>query len=121
MLLVTLGGCRVIHHDYRGDREISPGTQLSRNGKVVGKVEGSKKALFLLFGLIPLNSGSGPELAEDLAEASHGANFDGITRLRIDERENVVDVIVNSLVGILFSMMTVEVEGEVQQFVGARP
>ena len=112
-----LPSCFVMTHDYDGNRELTPGTTLSRPSEELGYVDGSKKATFLLFGLIPLNDGSGAQLAEDLALEKY-ENFDGITRIKIHEEAGPLDVIVNALVGIIFSMQSVEVRGDVQRFPG---
>ena len=113
--VLSLPSCFVISHDYGGPREITPGTKLTRPSEKIGDVKGSKKATFLLFGLIPLNSGSGAELADMLAMRQH-ADVDGVTRVRIHEEASAVDVIVSTLTFGLFAMHTTEVEGEVHVF-----
>ena len=75
----------------------------------------AKKAMYLLFGLIPLNDASGPEYADRLARTSVGDDYYGITELQIAEEANAIDVIVSVLTLGLFSMMTVQVEGQVHR------
>ena len=115
MAFLLLSACNVITHDYLGQRELTPGTQLSQSSESIGSVSGSKKAMFVLFGWIPINNGSGAQLAETLAVEQYGEDFDGITEIRIEEQADPVDVIVNFLVGMFFSMKTVEVDGSVHR------
>lgn len=117
-VLLCTCSCHVLHHSYDGDKQITIGTRLTRPHQEVGRIAGGKKAFFLLFGLIPLNSASGPEMADRLAREKYGSSYDGIIRLQIVEEMNTADSVVNILAGIIFSMMTVHVAGEVHQFAG---
>ena len=77
--------------------------------------------MYLLFGLFRVQSVSGPELAEELANESYGEDsYDGITEVQIHEQLTGWDVVTNAIVGIFFSMMTVKVEGNVQTFKGGQ-
>lgn len=116
MLLST--ACYTVVHDYRGTREVTPGTQLSQPSTKLGNVNDSKKACFLFWGLLDLNSASGPELVEEQAIANHGQDFDGLTHVRIHEEQGAVDVIVEILTLGIFSMLTVESEAQVHRFEG---
>ncbi len=113
--LLVLPSCFGISHDYVGPREITPGTKLSQPSEKLGDIKGDKKATFLFWGLIPLSSSSGAQLADDLAVSQH-ADVDGVTRVRIHEEASAVDVIVGTLTLGIFWMMTVETEGEAHAF-----
>ncbi len=115
-ICLLCSSCQVITHDYSGSKQITPGTQLTQPSGRVGHIAGSQKAMFLLFGLIPINDNSGATLADDLARNAFADNFDGKPNLQISEEATVLDVIVNAFVGFIFSMMTVEVEGDVHTF-----
>ena len=111
MVVLALSGCQVIRHDYRGRRQLTPGTKLLTPSSRLGEVEGSRKAKFLFFGLLPVNDGSGAALAEELAVAEYGEGVTGITQIRIDEFNTAGDVLLNLVVGFLFSTRTVHVTG----------
>ena len=113
--LCLFTGCYTVDHHYRGVKEITPGTKLSQPSVSIGNVQGSKKRFYLLAGIIPLNDASGAELVDDLATQNY-AGHDGVTRVKIAEKMDVVDCIVNALIGGIFGMMTVEVSGEVHQY-----
>ena len=119
-VLMTASGCHVLHHKHDGDALITPGTKLPRPSESIGQIEGRNKSFFLLFGLFPMNNNSGPQYAVELAREQFGDEFDGITNLRMSEQMDAVDVIVNTLFGIVFSMMTTEVEGDVHKYTGSR-
>ncbi len=113
--LLFLPSCFVIEHDYDGPREVTPGTMLTRPSDRIGNVRGSEKATFLLWGLIPLDAASGAQLADTLA-VSQFREVDGVTRVRIHEEADAVDVLVSVLTLGIFSMRTIEVEGEAHGF-----
>ncbi len=69
-ILALSVSCRVMHHQYDGAKEITPGTVLTKPSETIGTIEGSKKAMFVLFGWIPVRDASGPDLAEELARES---------------------------------------------------
>ena len=114
----ALSGCHVMHHKYEGSRVITPGTTLPQASTKIGEVDGRKKSFYLIFGLIPINGNSGPDYADKLAVDDYGSDYDGITHFEMSEEMDAIDVIVNIFVGIIFSMMTVEVEGDVHQYGG---
>ena len=116
LLLTT--SCYTVVHDYRGVREVTPGTTLTQPSTKLGDVQESKKACFLFWGLVDLNSASGPQLVEEAAVANHGQDFDGLTHVRIHEEQGPVDVIVEILTLGIFSMLTVESEAQVHRFEG---
>ena len=116
LLLTT--SCFTVVHEYKGSREITPGTRLTRPSTKLGNVSRDKKACFLFWGLVDLNNASGPELLEDAAEKNQGQGFDGLTRVRIHEEQTAVDVIVEVLTLGIFSMLTVETEAEVHRYEG---
>ena len=117
--LLLLPACFGISHDYTGPREVTPGTKLSQPSEKLGDIHGERKATFLLWGLIPLNSPSGAQYADELAVARY-ADVDGVTRVRIHEEASAVDIIVSTLTLGIFWMMTVEVDGEAHKFPGDR-
>lgn len=121
-LLSTLPACWTVTHEYHGQREITPGTSLSQPSTKLGEVDDWKKATFLFWGLLPLNSdtASGPDVVERAAVQGYGHEFDGITRVKIEEEQSAIDVVVQILTVGLFSMVTVEVDADVEQFVGGR-
>ena len=114
--LAMLSGCHTLHHKYSGNKQLTPGTKLTQNSARIGTVQGSKKAFYLFFGLIPLNSPSGPSMVDSMARKKFGDKFDGITHIKIREEMGVLSSIVNVFVGFIFSMMDVEVEGQVHRF-----
>ena len=120
MLLLTplfLAGCHVIHHRYDGNSLITPGTVLPRESQPIGRIAGSRKAFFLFFGLIPLSSSSasGPNIAEYEANQNM-KDWNGITHLQIQEEFGPLDLLVNFLTLNLFTMMSVDVRGEVHRY-----
>jgi hypothetical protein len=115
--LLFLHSCFVIPHDYDGPREITPGTTLTQPSEKLGDIKGSKNATFLFWGLIPLNTASGAQLADTLAVSQY-SDVDGVTRVRIHEEADAVDVLVGVLTLGIFWMMTTEVEGEAHAFIG---
>ena len=117
VLLVLMASCRAIRHDYAGDRQLTPGTQLLGPSEEIGAVQSSGRAVFLFFGLLPINSMSGAQLAEDAAVDVFGEHFDGITEIQIREQDDVLDVLVNLLLGPLLSLRSVEVQGNVHRLV----
>jgi len=117
-VLLVSSSCFTVVHEYRGAREITPGTKLSQASTKLGRVSNSKKACFLFWGLVDLNSASGAELAEEAAVANQGQAFDGLTHLSIHEEQTWVDVVVEVLTLGIFSMLTVEVEADVHRFEG---
>ena len=120
-LLIALGSmllassCYTVRHEYQGKHEITPGTRLSQPSTTVGRVHAERRAKYLLWGLIDLNSASAPMLLDDEAMRTHG-QFDGITRVSIHEEMDVLDVIVTGLTLGIFSMISVETEGEVHRY-----
>ncbi len=110
----------MIEHGYDGDRQLTPGIELLRESRKLGEISGRKRALYTLFGFVPLNRPSGAELAEDLAEEEFGPNFDGITRIEIEEYYDWVDVISSTLFSLFISSRTVEVRGDVHAIDGRR-
>ena len=116
-MIALLSSCMTIKHDYDGPKQITLGTKLMKPSKSVGNIEGGKKAFFLFFGLFRLNDPSGPRIAEDVATRQFGkTGYDGVTRMRIDEEMDVLDVIVSTITLNLFSMSSVQVEGQVHKF-----
>ncbi len=113
--LLVLPSCFGISHDYVGPREITPGTVLSQPSEKIGDIEAKKSATFLFWGLIPLNNGSGPQLADETAVMQY-PDVDGVTNVRIHEEASAVDVVVGVLTLGIFWMMTVETEGEAHAF-----
>ena len=114
--MAALSSCHVVHHGYSGERQITPGTVLLSPSSPIGHIEGSKKAFFFFFGLLRLNGGSGAEYADRLGERyMAGEDFAGITHLDIRERYSALDVIVRIFTLGLFSMRTVDVEGEIHR------
>jgi hypothetical protein len=116
LFIFFMAGCHTITHEYSGDKQLTPGTKLTKSSQKIGDVKGERKAMFVLLGLIPINSSSGAELVDELAKQKYSNKYDGITKIRISEKFGVLDVILNTLIGAIFSMATVEVEGEVHQF-----
>ena len=119
-LLLCTQSCRTIRHDYSGDKLMTPGTILTGDAADLGTIQGSKKAWYLLFGLIPLNDSSGVELAEDLANDSYGSDYDGISHIRIREEAGFWDEFLRIVTLGLVSTMTVEVEGKGRRLLGGR-
>lgn len=120
-MAATATSCHVIEHDYDGDRQLTPGTELLRESRRIGEIHGKKRALYTLFGFVSLNRPSGAELAEDLAEEAYGQDFDGITRIEIEEYYDALDVITSTLFSLLVSTRTVEVRGAVNVFEARAP
>ena len=116
--LLLLTSCYTIVHDYTGAREITPGTTLSQPSESLGRVTANKKAYFLFWGLLETNEGSGAQLVEDAAIADYGEDFDGVSHVRIHEEQDALGVIVELLTLGIFSMYTVESEGDVRRFQG---
>lgn len=112
--LLLLPSCYVITHDYDGGREITPGTVLTGPSELLGPIEGSTRATYLLWGLAELSEPSGAELAEELAVERYGADIRGVTELAIHEEMGVLDTLVSMLTLGIFTMQTIEVEGKVQ-------
>ncbi|MEM1450671.1 MAG: hypothetical protein AAF957_20620 [Planctomycetota bacterium] len=117
-LLLLSTSCYTMVHDYGGSREITPGTTLSRPSENVGTINTSKNAYFLFWGLLPTNDASGATQAETAAIADYGENFDGISHVRIHEEQGALGVIVEIITLGIFSMYTVESEGQVRRFQG---
>jgi len=111
-----LSSCYTVQHDYTGPREVTPGTKLSQESEALGSVRSKRKASFLFWGLVDLKPGSAPVALEDEAKRTYGEAFDGVTRVRIHEEMDVVDVIVTGLTLGIYSMITVDSEGQVEKF-----
>lgn len=115
-LLVLLSAlcpaCTSIVHDYDGPREMTPGTRLTVPSTKIAEIRGEKKAFYLFFGLIPLNNGSGPQLADDVVVEYLGEEAVGVSQLEIYEGFTTWDVIRNLLVGPLIATRTVSIQGQ---------
>ena len=115
-----LPGCYTVQHDYAGPLEITPGTHLSQESTSLGMVRSKKKATFLFWGIVDLSTASAPDSLEAAAKSQYGADIDGVVRVKIHEEENALDVVVGVLTLGIYSMITVESEGEAHRFtVGA--
>jgi hypothetical protein len=117
-LLLLTTSCYTIVHDYGGRRAVTPGEQLPEASESLGSVSGSKRACFLFWGLFPTNDVSGAGIVESAAAANRGDDFDAISRVRIREEQDALDVIVEFVTLGIFTMITVEAEGEVHRYVG---
>lgn len=116
--LLALGSCYSITHDYSGAREVTPGTTLSQGSAPIGRVEAQRRAHFLFWGLVPLNSPSGPEAAEALALEQYGEDFDGLARVTIREEYRALDYVVAFFTLGIFSMVSIDTKAEVRRFEG---
>lgn len=115
--LLVSTSCYVVHHEYDGPKQLTPGTKLLRSSTPIASIEGSKIVGFCLFGWIPLADSSGPRLAESLADSAVGRdNYDGITHLHIEDGQHVLGVIVQTLTIGLFGFYSVSVTGDVERF-----